>query len=92
MVESTFLEVLELVLGEYGKSSNPEIELMAAGVRPLDAWETIAQALEINEKPQVLYDKASSHLDSRWEEEQIAIGMHEFSRTLGSKDVKRLSA
>lgn len=65
VAESLFLEVVGLVLGEYGKSSSPEIELMAAGVGALEAWEDIIQVLGINETPQVLYAKAEAHLERR---------------------------
>lgn len=54
------------MLSENGKNVTPEIEKIAAGARPLDAWKTIAQMLKLDKSAEALYQRAEELLDPRY--------------------------
>lgn len=73
--ETLVLEVVRCVAESHGAVLTAEAAELALGMRPLDAWAAVAEALGIERSAQELFDQSEPLLRDRWHEAPLLPGV-----------------
>lgn len=72
--ESLVMEVAKTVVERQGKLLTAEVARASMGKRPLEAWQTVAEMLDINRTAQELFDESEPLLVERWHQAPLLPG------------------